>query len=50
MANKLKKGEVIGLTNDQILREGIMVPFLEKKPTPQAAAIMSLNGMFPFLW
>ena len=30
MANKLKKGEVIGLTNDQILREGIMVPFLEK--------------------
>ena len=47
MANKLKKGEVIGLTNDQILREGIMVPFLEKTPTPQAAAIMSLKWNVP---
>ena len=48
MANKLKKGEVIGLTNDQILREGIMVPFFGKKtPTPQAAAIMSLKWNVP---
>ncbi len=48
MANKLKKGEVIGLTNDQMLREGIMVPFFGKKtPTPQAAAIMSLKWNAP---
>ena len=48
MANKLKKGEVIGLTNDQILREGIMVPFFEiKTPTPQAAALMSLKWNVP---
>ena len=48
MANKLKKGEVIGLTNDQILREGIMVPFFEiKTPTPQAAALMSLKLNVP---
>ena len=48
MANKLKKGEMIGLTNDQILREGIMVPFFGKKtPTPQAAAVMSLKWKIP---
>ena len=48
MANKLKNGEVIGLTNDQILREGIMVPFFGKKaPTPHAAAIMSLKWDVP---
>ena len=48
IANKLKKGEVIGLTNDQILREGIMVPFFGiKTPTPQAAAIMSLKWNVP---
>ena len=48
MANKLKKGEVIGLTNDQILREGIMVPFFKiKTPTPQAAALMSLKWNVP---
>ena len=48
MANKLKKGEVIGLTNDQILREGIMVPFFQiKTPTPQAAALMSLKWNVP---
>ena len=48
MANKLKKGEVIGLTNDQILREGIMVPFFDiKTPTPQAAALMSLKLNVP---
>ena len=48
MANKLKKGEIIGLTNDQILREGIMVPFFKiKTPTPQAAAIMSLKWNVP---
>ena len=48
MANKLKNGEVIGLTNDQILREGIMVPFFEiKTPTPQAAALMSIKWNVP---
>ena len=48
MANKLKNGEVIGLTNDQILREGILVPFFGKKaPTPHAAAIMSLKWDVP---
>ena len=48
MANKLKQGEVIGLTNDQILREGIMVPFFKiKTPTPQAAALMSLKWNVP---
>ncbi len=48
MANKLKKGEIIGLTNDQLLREGIMVPFFGKKtPTPQAAALMSLKWNIP---
>ncbi len=48
MSNKLKNGEVIGLTNDQILREGILVPFFGKKtPTPQAAAIMSIKWNVP---
>lgn len=48
MANKLKKGEIIGLTNDQVLREGIMVPFFGKKtPTPQAAAVMSIKWKIP---
>ena len=48
IANKLKKGEIIGLTNDQLLREGIMVPFFGKKtPTPQAAALMSLKWNIP---
>ena len=48
MANKLKKGEVIGLTNDQILREGIMVPFFGiETPTPQAAAVMALKWNVP---
>ncbi len=48
MANKLKKGEIIGLTNDQLLREGIMVPFFGKKtPTPQAAALMSVKWNIP---
>ena len=48
MAGKLKNGEVVGLTGDQLLREGIMVPFFGKKtPTPQAAAIMSLKWNVP---
>ena len=48
MASKLKNGEVVGLTGDQLLREGIMVPFFGKKtPTPQAAAIMSLKWNVP---
>ena len=48
MANKLKKREVIGLTNDQLLREGIMVPFFGKKtPTPQAAAVMAVKWNIP---
>lgn len=48
MANKLKKGEIIGLTNDQILREGILVPFFNKEtPTPQAAAVMSIKWDIP---
>ncbi len=48
MANKLKNGEIIGLTNDQLLREGIMVPFFGKKtPTPQSAALMSLKWNIP---
>ena len=48
MANKLKKGEVIGLTNDQILREGIMVPFFGiETPTPQAAAVMAIKWNVP---
>ena len=48
MAGKLKAGEVVGLTGDQLLREGIMVPFFDiDTPTPQAAAIMSLKWNIP---
>ena len=48
MASKLKSGEVVGLTGDQLLREGIMVPFFETKtPTPQAAAVMALKWNVP---
>jgi KDO2-lipid IV(A) lauroyltransferase len=48
MAGKLKAGEVVGLTGDQLLREGIMVPFFGiNTPTPQAAAIMSLKWEIP---
>ncbi len=48
MAGKLKNGEVIGLTGDQLLREGIMVPFFGiKTPTPQAAAVMALKWDVP---
>ena len=49
MASKLKNGEIVGLTGDQLLREGIMF-FGIKTPTPQAAAVMALNGMFQFIW
>ena len=48
MAGKLKNGEVVGLTGDQLLREGIMVPFFGMKtPTPQAAAVMALKWDVP---
>ncbi len=48
MAKKLKLGEVVGLTGDQLLREGIMVPFFGiKTPTPQAAAVMALKWKVP---
>ena len=48
MVGKLKAGEVVGLTGDQLLREGIMVPFFGiETPTPQAAAIMSLKWDIP---
>ena len=48
MAGKLKNGEVVGLTGDQLLREGIMVPFFRiKTPTPQAAAVMALKWDVP---
>ena len=48
MAGKLKNGEVVGLTGDQLLREGIMVPFFGiKTPTPQAAAVMALKWDVP---
>ena len=48
MAGKIKAGEVVGLTGDQLLREGIMVPFFGiDTPTPQAAAIMSLKWNVP---
>ena len=44
----LKNGEIVGLTGDQLLREGIMVPFLGiKTPTPQAAAVMALKWDVP---
>jgi len=48
MAGKLKSGEVVGLTGDQLLREGIMVPFFKiETPTPQAAAVMALKWNVP---
>ena len=48
MAGKIKAGEIVGLTGDQLLREGIMVPFFGiSTPTPQAAAIMSLKWNVP---
>jgi len=48
MASKLKSGEVVGLTGDQLLREGIMVPFFGiETPTPQAAAVMALKWNVP---
>ena len=48
MAGKLKKGEVVGLTGDQLLREGIMVPFFGiETPTPQAAAVMAIKWNVP---
>ena len=48
MASKLKNGEVVGLTGDQLLREGIMVPFFGiETPTPQAAAVMAIKWNVP---
>jgi Kdo2-lipid IVA lauroyltransferase/acyltransferase len=48
MAGKIKAGEVIGLTGDQLLREGINVPFFGiETPTPQAAAVMALKWDIP---
>jgi len=48
MASKIKSGEIVGLTGDQLLREGIMVPFFGiETPTPQAAAVMSLKWNVP---
>ena len=48
MAGKLKSGEVVGLTGDQLLREGIKVPFFgTETPTPQAAAVMALKWNVP---
>ena len=48
MAGKIKAGEVVGLTGDQLLREGIKVPFFDiETPTPQAAAIMALKWNVP---
>ena len=48
MAGKLKSGEVVGLTGDQLLREGIKVPFFGiETPTPQAAAVMALKWNVP---
>ena len=48
MASKIKNGEIIGLTGDQLLREGIMVPFFGiETPTPQAAAVMALKWNVP---
>ena len=48
MASKIKAGEVVGLTGDQLLREGINVPFFKiKTPTPQAAAVMALKWNTP---
>ena len=48
MSKKLKNNQIIGLTNDQLLREGIKVPFFGiKTPTPQAAALMSIKFNVP---
>ncbi len=48
MSKKLKNNEVIGLTNDQLLREGIMVPFFGKQtPTPKAAASLCIKWNVP---
>ena len=48
MSKKLKNNEIIGLTNDQLLREGINVPFFGvETPTPQAAALMSIKFNVP---
>ncbi|MDC0530867.1 hypothetical protein OAO48_01705 [Alphaproteobacteria bacterium] len=48
MAGKIKAGEVVGLTGDQLLREGINVPFFRiETPTPQAAAVMALKWNTP---
>ena len=48
MASKLKNGEIVGLTGDQLLREGIMVPFFGiETPTPQAAAVMAIKWNVP---
>ena len=48
MAGKLKNGEIVGLTGDQLLREGIKVPFFGiETPTPQAAAVMALKWNVP---
>lgn len=48
MASKIKAGEIVGLTGDQLLREGINVPFFGvETPTPQAAAIMALKWNTP---
>ena len=48
MASKLKNGEVVGLTGDQLLREGILVPFFGiETPTPQAAAVMAVKWNVP---
>ena len=43
-----KNDEIIGLLNDQLLREGIMVPFFGKKtPTSRTAALMCLKWNVP---
>ena len=48
LSNKLKNNEIIGLLNDQLLREGIMVPFFGKKtPTSRTAALMCLKWNVP---
>ncbi len=48
MSRKLKNNQIIGLTNDQLLREGIKVPFFGlETPTPQAAAMMSIKFNVP---
>ena len=48
MSKKLKNNQIIGLTNDQLLREGIKIPFFGvETPTPQAAAMMSIKFNVP---